>query len=237
MSSVENRASAVREMFSSIAHRYDFLNHFLSLGMDIRWRRRAVACFDSLSGKTILDVACGTADLSIALARAGGEGVRVIGGDFSEAMIDIGAEKVKKAGLGDRVRLERADALSLAYRADEFDGVTCAFGVRNFADLSRGLEEMARVLKKNGRMVILEFTTPTNPLMAAVYRFYFTRALPIIGGAVSGRRSAYEYLPDSVYKFPSPPELAGRLEAVGLVDIRFIPLTFGICGIHTGLKA
>lgn len=233
MDNVEIKARAVREMFSSIAHRYDFLNHLLSFGMDIRWRKRAVRCFGGLESKRILDVACGTGDLAIALAGAGAE---VVGGDFSGEMIAIGEEKVTRKGLSDRVRLERADALNLPYADAEFDGVTCAFGVRNFADLDRGLREMARTMKKGGRVVILEFTTPANPFMAALYRLYFTGILPVIGGIVSGRKSAYEYLPDSVYKFPAPPELAARMEAAGFANVAHIPLTLGICGIHTGVK-
>ena len=236
MSSTEARANAVREMFSSIAHRYDFLNRLLSFRQDVRWRKKAVASLGPLSGRTFLDIACGTGDLSIAIAEAGGESASVVGGDFSPEMVEIGLQKVETKNLAGRVRLERADALSLPYPDNSFDGVTCAFGVRNFADLDRGLKEMARVIKPGGRMVILEFTTPTSPLMAFFYRLYFTRVLPAIGGVVSGKRSAYEYLPDSVYKFPSPPELAEKIKSAGMASVSFAPLTFGICGIHSGTK-
>jgi len=230
------KAKAVEAMFSSTARWYDFLNHLLSLGLDIAWRKRAVACFEGVAGKEFLDVACGTGDLSIAIARAGDADTKVTGGDFSQNMLRIGIEKVEKMKLSDRVKLEFADALDLNHADNTFDGVSCAFGVRNFAELDRGLGEMARVLKPGGRMVILEFTTPTNRLMAASYRFYFTRILPFAGGLISGNRAAYEYLPDSVYKFPSPARLIEKLEEQGLADVALVPLTFGICGIHTGVK-
>ncbi|MBI5816737.1 MAG: bifunctional demethylmenaquinone methyltransferase/2-methoxy-6-polyprenyl-1,4-benzoquinol methylase UbiE [Nitrospinae bacterium] len=233
---VESKAEAVREMFSAIAHRYDLLNHLLSFGIDIQWRKKTVECFGGFHGGEFLDLACGTGDLSIAMANGGDGSAKVTGGDFSENMIKIGREKVKSLGLDGRVNLEFADALDLSYQDCRFDGVTCAFGVRNFADLDRGLAQMVRVIKHGGRIAILEFTTPDNRLFAAIYRFYFTRVLPFIGGILSGRKSAYEYLPDSVYKFPAPGELLKKLEALGIAEGKFIPLTFGICGIYTGVK-
>lgn len=221
-------------MFSSIAHRYDFLNHLLSMGVDIVWRKQAVAQLGSLDGRSFLDVACGTGDLSIEIAMAGAG--KVTGGDFSDNMITIGREKVKKNGLDGKITVEFADALNLPYSDAQFDGATCAFGARNFADLDRGLNEMARVVKPGGRLVILEFTTPSNPLFAEVYRLYFTRILPLVGGIFSGMKSAYEYLPDSVYKFPAPAEFSSRIEKAGFTDVRFTPLTLGICGIHSGVR-
>ncbi|MDH5478788.1 MAG: bifunctional demethylmenaquinone methyltransferase/2-methoxy-6-polyprenyl-1,4-benzoquinol methylase UbiE [Nitrospinota bacterium] len=237
MNNTDQKAEAVERMFSSIAPRYDLLNHFLSLGFDIRWRKRAVGAFPGgVAGKNILDVACGTGDLALALARAGDDATRVTGGDFSSNMLAIGGEKVAKAGLGARLTLEFLDALKIEHPDGAFDGVTCAFGVRNFADLDRGLLEMARILKPGGRMVILEFTTPTNRVIAAAYRLYFTRILPFIGGLISGNRGAYEYLPDTVYKFPTPDQLSARIAKLGLAEVGFTPLTFGICGIHTAIK-
>lgn len=233
----ETKARAVEAMFTSIARRYDLLNHLLSLGLDISWRKSAVAMFERPGGKAYLDVACGTGDLSLALARAGDGATRVTGCDFSRKMVEIGAAKVGREGLDGRVRLEFGDALNLSYPDNSFDGSMCAFGVRNFADLERGLSEMIRVVKPGGRVVILEFTTPSNRVIAAGYKFYFTRALPFIGGLVSGNRAAYEYLPDSVYKFPTPPRLSATLEGLGLEQVGFSPLTFGICGVHTGVKA
>jgi len=237
MNDTQAKARAVEEMFSSIASRYDLLNHLLSMGFDIRWRKKAVAAFtDGVKGKKILDLACGTGDLAIALARAGDDSTTVIGGDFSANMLAIGEDKVQKAGLSARLTLELMDALAIAQRDGEFDGVTCAFGVRNFADLDAGLAEMARVLKPGGRLVILEFTTPENRLISSAYRHYFTRILPRIGGLISGNRSAYEYLPDTVYKFPTPAQLTEKLTSIGFEQVEFKLLTFGVCGLHTGLK-
>lgn len=236
MSAGDAKAKAVREMFSDIAHRYDFLNHFLSLGIDITWRKKAVAKFTAPAGKKILDVACGTGDLSIALAHAGGPTTKIVGADFAENMLVIGDKKIKTAKLDERISLGVGDALNLEFDDVSFDGVMCAFGVRNFADLDRGLGEMARVTKSGGELVILEFTQPTNRMIAELYGFYFTRVLPFMGGLVSGKRSAYEYLPASVYKFPTPPKLTEKLESVGFTKVTFMPLTFGICGIHYGIK-
>jgi len=231
----EKNAEAVRGMFDDIAHRYDFLNHFLSFGVDILWRKEAVACFESLAGKHIFDIACGTGDLSLTLAEANPT-VSVVAADFSEGMVAIGKEKILKRGLATRISITTGDALAITHDDESFDGVTCAFGVRNFADLERGLTEMARVLKPGGRMVILEFTTPRNRLIGLFYRLYFTRILPILGGLISGKKSAYTYLPDTVYAFPKPPELVALLEKVGLEQVSYRPLTFGISCIHTGLK-
>lgn len=230
------KAKSVEAMFSSIARRYDFLNHFLSLGLDITWRKKATACFSDLHGKKILDVACGTGDLAITLAKAGDETTEISAGDFSLEMIEIGKSKIEKTGLGHRVTIEFSDALNLACHDNSFDGVTCAFGVRNFADLDRGLSEMTRVLKPGGRMVILEFTQPSNPVFGALYKFYFTRILPAVGGLLSGNRAAYKYLPDTVYRFPSPDSLSAKLTRLGLERVKFNPLAFGVCGIHTGVK-
>jgi len=236
MTQAQSQARAVEEMFSSIAARYDLLNHLLSMGLDVYGRKKAVAAFGDLKGKKILDVACGTGDLALAIARAGDGSTRVIGGDFSANMLAIGDEKVAKAGLGERVSLELMDALAIAKPDREFDGSSCAFGVRNFAELDKGLAEMIRVVKPGGRVVILEFTTPTNRFFAAIYHFYFTRILPFAGGIISGNRKAYEYLPDTVYKFPSPDQLTERLATLGLEQVSFFPLTFGICGVHSGVK-
>jgi len=236
MSTTQSRARAVEAMFSSIARWYDFLNHFLSLGLDITWRKKAAARLGpALAGGAILDLACGTGDLSIAIARAG-KAALITGGDFSEPMLAIARAKAARLKLDGRIILEKADALNLHYPDGAFDGVTCAFGVRNFADLDLGLSQMARVTKPGGRLVILEFTTPSNRLAGALYRFYFTRVLPLLGGLISGNRGAYQYLPDTVYAFPSPPELARRIERAGFGAVEFTPLTFGICGIHSAVK-
>lgn len=230
------KAKSVEAMFSSIAHRYDFLNHLLSLGLDITWRKKAAACFSDLRGRKILDVACGTGDLAITVANAGDKTTEITAGDFSREMIEIGKAKIKKAELDATIVMEFSDALNLTYHDNSFDGVTCAFGVRNFADLDRGLSEMIRVLKPDGLLVILEFTQPSNRVFSALYKFYFTRMLPAVGGLFSGNSDAYKYLPDTVYKFPAPDKLSAKLMGLGLDRVEFCPLTFGICGIHTGIK-
>ncbi len=231
----ESKADAVREMFNGIAHRYDFLNHFLSLGIDTIWRKRAVACFDDLVGKSVFDIACGTCDLAIQIAESDST-VKVSAEDFSPEMVIRGQEKVTALNLQGRITVKAGDALNISHPDEIFDGVTCAFGVRNFAELETGLKEMSRVLKPAGRMVILEFTTPENRVIAAIYKFYFTRALPFMGGLISGKPQAYSYLPESVYAFPRPEKFISILENSGLSHIKFTPLTFGICGIYTGVK-
>lgn len=234
MNTTEAKANQVREMFSSIAGRYDFLNHFLSLGIDVTWRKKAVAKLGDVTGKKYLDVACGTADMAIMIASSGAS--KVTGVDFSPEMLKIGDDKSRKKGFDDVILLETCDALNLEYESESFDGVTCAFGLRNFADLDKGLNEMRRVLKNGGKCVVLEFTTPGNRFVALIYKFYFTRILPIIGRMVSGKKGAYKYLPDSVYKFPAPQKFSDHMISAGLANIKFTPLTLGICGIHTGTK-
>ncbi len=236
MNITEAKASAVREMFSAIAHRYDFLNHFLSLGIDITWRKKAVREFVDMEGKIFLDVACGTGDMSIELVKASQNSARVTGIDFSPEMVKIGQSKMNRRGMEERIDIGVGDALNMRFGDNFFDGSMCAFGVRNFAALATGLKEMARVIKPGGRMVILEFATPSSRVIALLYKFYFTRILPVIGGIVSGRKQAYTYLPDSVYKFPTPKKLAQMMEEAGLDEVRFKRLTFGICAIHTGVK-
>lgn len=237
MNATDSKANAVREMFTGIAHRYDFLNHFLSLGIDKRWRKKAVAEFGDVSNKKYLDIACGTCDLSVELASRSNLSTKITAADFSEGMLEIGASKVANLKLSGTITVEHGDALNLKYENDSFDGTMCAFGVRNFADVARGLNEMSRVIKSGGRVVILEFTTPQNRIIASLYKLYFTKILPTIGGIVSGKKSAYSYLPDSVYKFPTAPNFSKMMEDAGFTDIVFTPLTFGICGIHTGVKS
>ncbi len=236
MNITEKKAKAVQSMFSSIAENYDFLNHFLSLGMDKAWRKKAAACFDDLSNKHILDVACGTGDLSIAVMEAGESTTMVTGGDFSESMLKTGRGKIKKMGIESRINFQLLDVLNIDCENNVFDGVSCAFGIRNFADLNRGLSEMIRVLKPGGRIVILEFAVPTNRLLASFYKFYFTQILPCIGGLLSGNKSAYKYLPDTVYRFPTADKIIVKLETIGLKDVKYVPLTLGICNIFTGIK-
>jgi demethylmenaquinone methyltransferase/2-methoxy-6-polyprenyl-1,4-benzoquinol methylase len=228
----EEKAAHVRRMFSSIAPRYDLLNHLLSMNIDRLWRRRAV---DQLSWErepngTYLDNCAGTLDLATELARRGGFGGRVVGSDFTFAMLAGGVHKLDSLSV-DPVC---ADALSLPYPDQSFDGATVGFGVRNLADLDAGLREMARVLRPGSRLVILEFTTPNWQPFRGLYFFYFMRMLPLIGRLVSKHGSAYTYLPESVMRFPEPAELARRMESAGFAGIQWKRMTGGIVALHWG---
>lgn len=224
-------------MFDSIAPEYDRLNHILSLDIDRTWRRRAVKqIVDTSSPLNILDVACGTGDFAIAIARKAGAGSRVTGIDLSEGMLAIGREKVARAGLSGIVGLEHGDSEEINYGEGSFDRVSAAFGVRNFENIGTGLEEMYRVLKKGGKMVILELSVPQNKAMAWLYSLYFIRILPAIGGLFSGDRKAYEYLPASVMHFPKPSEFKAMMKDAGFRDIVHKAFTLGICRMYIGTK-
>lgn len=226
------KAAHVRRMFAAIAPRYDLLNRLLSLGIDRSWRRRAV---DRLGWETnprglFLDSCAGTLDLAVELAgRAGFQG-HVVGSDFVWGMLLGGTRKISRVPVSPLC----ADSLTLPFGDAQFDGVTVGFGVRNLADLDAGLREMARVLKPGARGVILEFTTPGWQPFRGVYLWYFLRVLPWIGARVSKHGSAYTYLPESVLRFPEPPELADRMRGAGFRDVQWTMLTGGIAAIHWG---
>ena len=226
------RERQVRTIFSEIAPRYDLLNHLLSLNVDRGWRRRAVDAlgWESVPGGLYLDLCAGTYDLSLELARRDGFRGEIVASDFARPMLAEGREKVRSAP----VRPACADALRLPFGEGIFHGAMVAFGVRNLADLDRGLEEARRVLRPGGRLVILEFTVPPNPLVRALYLFYFHRILPLVGRIVSGHPWAYRYLPESVKDFPDPEELARRMEVAGFRRVEWRHLTFGIAAIHVG---
>jgi demethylmenaquinone methyltransferase/2-methoxy-6-polyprenyl-1,4-benzoquinol methylase len=220
-------------MFTAIAPRYDFLNHILSLNIDRRWRRHAVAALrwqDVPQGR-YLDLCAGTLDLSLELAFQPGFRGRMVGADFVVPMLQLGRNKSRQ------VTLVGADALDLPFPDRSFDGCMIGFGVRNLADLDRGLAEIARVLKRGAPVVILEFSTPRQWPVRPLYRFYFRRVLPLIGWLVSKHKTAYSYLPDSVDHFPEPPELARRMERAGFDAVRYHPLSLGIATLHQGLRA
>ncbi len=226
----EEKAVHVRRMFSSIAPRYDLLNHLLSLNVDRLWRRRAVDRLDweRAPGGLYLDNCAGTLDLSTELARRSGFTGRVVGSDFTFAMLHGGLHKLESLS----VEPVCADALALPYPDASFEGATVGFGVRNLADLDAGLREMARVLKPGGRLVILEFTTPRWQPFRALYFLYFLRVLPLVGRMVSKHDSAYRYLPESVLRFPEPAELAERMERAGFRGVAWSRLTGGIVALH-----
>ncbi len=229
-------AQAVKEMFGGIARRYDFLNHFLSLNIDKRWRRIVSAklldildCQDAI----LLDVACGTGDLSFELqskAKA-----KVIGTDFCHPM--LAEAKKKDEAAGSQIPFVEGDAMNLSFADESFDAVTIAFGLRNLSNFRDGLTELRRILKPDGRLIVLEFSSPVVPGFRQIFNFYFNRVLPRIGGAVSGSRGAYEYLPNSVSKFPDQKKLVHLMEEVGFAEVEYQNLTGGIAAVHTGTKS
>ena len=222
-------------MFDRIAPTYDMLNHTLSWSIDRLWRRRVARIVGRGAPQRILDVATGTGDLAILLARRI-PGVRVLGIDLSERMLEVARRKAAACGLDERVALEVGDAERLEVPDAAMDAVTAAFGVRNFGDLDRGLREMARTIKPGGRIVLLEFSRPRNRLVRALYEFYSYRILPRIGGLVSKDRQAYEYLPASVGEFLSPPEFLEAMARAGFRDCTARSQSCGIAQIYVGTR-
>lgn len=225
----------VNRMFDRIAGHYDAMNSVMTAGLHHRWRERAADRAMLDPGDAALDVCCGTGDLAFELSRRVAPGGTVVGCDFSEPMLDLAREKGRGAGSGG-VRFEWADALELPYDPERFDAVTIGFGVRNLADLDRGLHEMARVLRPGGRLVILEITTPRRPPLSTFYSLWFDRMVPALG-TIAGEREAYSYLPESVRSFPSPLGLAEKMDAAGFAGIRYSVLAGGIIAIHSGTRA
>lgn len=222
-------------MFAGIAGRYDLLNHLLSGNIDQRWRRLVAQNLRArlpTEGALLLDVACGTGDLSLALFEA--TGARVIGTDFCRPMLEIAAYKAgtKRAN----IPFIEGDALRLPFADESFDAVSIAFGLRNLSNVSGGLAELRRVLKPGGRAAILEFSRPIWPGFRTLFQFYFTRVLPRIGGIVSGSRGAYEYLPGSVSRFPDQKRLSEMMREVGFEEVEYGNLTGGIAALHTGTR-
>ncbi len=224
----------VNRMFDRVAGRYDALNSLMTAGLHHRWRERAAARTGLGPGDSTLDICCGTGDFALELAKLVQPGGRVVGCDFSEPMLDLAREKAAGQG-AEGVRFEWADALELPYDGERFDAVTVGFGVRNLADLDRGLREMARVSKPGGRAVILEITQPTRPPLSLFYSLWFDRIVPLLG-AFSSDPEAYSYLPESVRSFPGPHELAAKMDAAGFKAIRYTVLAGGIIAIHSGVR-
>ncbi|MCD9187442.1 MAG: bifunctional demethylmenaquinone methyltransferase/2-methoxy-6-polyprenyl-1,4-benzoquinol methylase UbiE [Pyrinomonadaceae bacterium] len=229
-------AKAVREMFSGIAGKYDFLNHFLSVNVDKRWRRLVRKKLETIlanKSAVVLDVACGTGDLAVEL-QTNAE-AKIIGTDFCRPMLSIAFDKNAKNNT--EIPYVEADGMNLSFADNSFDALTIAFGLRNFSNWQDGLKEFHRILKKDGKLVVLEFSTPIVPGFKQIFNLYFTQVLPRIGGAVSGSRGAYEYLPDSVSRFPDQKGLAKMFEETGFIDVEFQNLTGGIAAIHSGIKS
>ena len=224
----------VREMFDNIAPTYDRLNHIMSMNVDKLWRRHALKEIVDGTPQRILDVACGTGDSTVSIAKAAAEGSEIIGADISEGMMALVKGKAEKAGVSGRISLQVADGEALPYGDGAFDRVTCAFGIRNFEHKEKGLSEFLRVLKPGGKAVILELSVPQNRLARWAYDLYFLHILPRIGGAVSGDRAAYRYLPASVHSFPAPKEFCRMMEAAGFRAVRCRTFTFGLCRMYVG---
>lgn len=229
------KKEGIRKLFDNIAPDYDKLNHILSLNIDKGWRKKAVKVIvDTKEPLQVLDVACGTGDFTIEIAQKAAPGSSVSGIDLSEGMMKIGREKIKAAGV--QADMVQGDCEDLPYGDGTFDRISVGFGVRNFEHLEIGLKQMHRVLKKGGKLVILELSVPKNSVLRWFYKLYFLKILPAIGGWISGDRGAYEYLPASVLRFPAPDKFIPMMYEAGFEKVLHRPLTFGICRMYTGLK-
>ncbi len=235
MEELNKKSDNVAAMFNSIAAKYDFLNHFLSLGIDKLWRRRLVKQLAKSNPRQVLDIATGTGDLAIQLAKHH-KSVSITGVDISENMLSIGREKILKRKLEGRINLKQANSMSLPFADSEFDAAMVAFGVRNFEDLSKGITEIHRVLKAGGNLYVLEFSMPSRFPMRNLYRFYFRKVLPFVGGIVSGSKSAYTYLPESVFAFPEKEKFVEIMANAGFKNCSYKRLTFGVASIYIGSK-
>lgn len=228
------KKAQVARMFDSISWRYDFLNHFLSVGVDIYWRRRAIRELKALKPKLILDVATGTGDFAIQALSLNPD--KVIGVDISDGMMQLGRQKIEAKGLTKKIELRRGDSENLPFEENKFDAVIVAFGVRNFENLEKGLAEMLRVLRPGGKVVVLEFSKPSRFPFRQFYGLYFKYVVPVVGRLVSRDKAAYDYLPESVHAFPRGPVFVEILNRLGYKNTSCKPLTFGISSIYTGTK-
>lgn len=229
------KGEQVREMFDNIAPAYDFMNRAMTFGIDKLWRRRAVKLVANQHPKRILDVATGTADLAIALAKAAPASA-VTGIDLSPRMLDVGRAKVDEAGLGDVISLEIANCLDLPFADSTFDVVTVAYGVRNFENLARGYAEMLRVLRPGGLLCVLELSTPVNPVVKPFYKLYTKWLIPAVGRMVAGDDRAYTYLPESIAAVAQADAMTGLMASQGFADCRFKRLTLGVCTLYTARR-
>jgi demethylmenaquinone methyltransferase/2-methoxy-6-polyprenyl-1,4-benzoquinol methylase len=239
MSETQNQGSKsqqVEAMFNDIAPKYDFLNHLLSLGIDKIWRRRVIRKIIAEKPNDVLDIATGTADLAIMLLKKLPT-VNITGIDLAENMLEVGRTKVNKLNFSNKISLKHVDSLCLPFPDESFDAAMVAFGVRNFEDPVRGMSETQRVLRKNGKYFVLEFSMPRSFPMAQLYRFYFKAILPLIGKIVSGHKQAYTYLPESVNAFPDGENFITLMEKAGFTECKFKKLTFGIATLYEGKKS
>lgn len=224
----------VSAMFNSIAHKYDFLNHFLSLGIDNRWRKKLRKQLPKNNKLKILDIATGTGDLAVEMAKLNPN--KITGVDISPEMVKFGIKKIIKKKLDKIIELKVGDSLQLEFQDNSFDVVTCAFGVRNFENLEKGLKEIHRVLNKNGQILILEFSKPSNKFFGGIYKLYFLKILPMIGRLISKDNFAYKYLPISVNTFPYGKDFCNILKKTGFKETKTKEVTMGLASIYTGIK-
>lgn len=233
--SSREKKEQVAEMFDNIAGRYDFLNRFLSAGIDIRWRKKAIRQLAPIHPKTILDVATGTADMAL-LADQLLQPDKIVGIDISEGMLDVGRQKIQQQGRSAVIELLKGDSEAINYPDNTFDAVMVAFGVRNFQDLERGLSEIRRVLKPGGRLVILEFSKPKTPVVKTIYQLYMKWITPGLGKLFSKNREAYQYLDESIRRFPEREKLVNVMNQTGYQQSIYKTLSLGICCIYCGEK-
>jgi len=231
----EEKGTQVRRMFDSIAHRYDLLNHTLSLGFDKGWRRKGIATLRPFSPQTILDIATGTGDLAISMYKTL-KSQKVVGADISEGMMEVGRKKVTDAGYSDHISFDQQDSMALTYKDDTFDAVTAAFGIRNFEDIEKGIAEMFRVLKPGGHLMILELSTPETFPMKQLYQIYSKTVIPVLGRLFSKQKEAYSYLPASIKAFPQGEIMTNLLTRKGFKNAQVKTFTFGICSLYTANK-
>ena len=230
-----SKSEQVEEMFNRIAHSYDRLNITLSIGIDRWWRRKAIQTLKPYRPQQLLDVATGTGDFAILAVRRL-QPQKLVATDISEGMMAVGREKVRKAGLDKVISFQHEDCTALSFDDEQFDAVTVAFGIRNFDGLDRGLQEMCRVLRPGGRLVILELSTPRHFPMKQLYRFYSSTVMPLIGRLVSKDTSAYTYLPQSIKACPQGAQMAAIIRQAGFDQVTFKPLTMGICTLYVAVK-
>ena len=229
-----SKREQVEHMFDSIAPKYDFLNRFLSMGIDQTWRKKAINSLKEVNPKQILDVATGTADLAIAALKLNPD--HVIGIDISNQMLQVGRNKISNKTLNDKITLQQADSANLPFEDNKFDAITVAFGVRNFEFLQQGINQMYRVTRDGGKLAVLEFSKPKSFPFKQLYNFYFKYILPGWGGLISKSITAYTYLPESVEHFPEGENFTAYLKNAGYINIEIKPLTFGICTLYTAIK-
>lgn len=226
----------VEKMFDNIAHSYDFLNHFFSLGIDILWRKKAIRILKKENPKLVLDVATGTADFAMEAVRMNLGADKIVGVDISEGMLDVGRKKIKEKGWDSKIELKKGDSENLPFDTSTFDGYTVAFGVRNFENLEKGMAEMLRVLKPGALGIVLEFSKPKKFPVKQGFQVYFKYIMPLIGKVVSKDNRAYAYLPESVQAFPSGTDFLNVMKKVGYIDTKCIPVSGGIASIYLGRK-